>query len=151
VAPTEVVLALPETASREQVVSNLFQQACLVYEEMAVTTNPLVMTSGGVVTQKVAAHKLAVMEPTGTLPAGSQGRRVTAFAAGPSLWAIYDHGRERVDTFNTDIGQVYVTMNYEPPENKVPGGWRCRVEWSEVDWGKPPPLPGRSVGTSDKP
>jgi hypothetical protein len=151
VAPTEVVLALPETASREQVVSNLFQQAWLVYEEMAVTTNPLAITSSGVVTQKVAAHKLAIMGSTGTLPTGSQGRRVTTFAAGPSFWAIYDHGSEAVDTVNTDIGEVLVRMSYEPTENKVPGGWRCRVEWGDVDWGKPQPLPGRSPGTSDRP
>ena len=115
VSPAGQVVALPQTASPEQVVSNLFQNALFQDGKLMV------------------AEKIVMVDPKGGVLAqhSLHGRKVTTYRVRDMLWAIYDHGSELCVEVDTDLGRKSVYITYEAPQGKLPGGWRCRVETSE--------------------
>ncbi len=108
-----VFVQLPETASPEHVVSNLFRESMLLDGRPILVPKAVMLNSKGTV---VAHSEL-------------QGQRVTNYHILDMRWVIYDHGAEKLADVDTDSGRKFVFMAYDPaPRGSRPAGWWCRVE-----------------------
>jgi len=111
-SPAGQLVSLPESASPEQVVSNLLQNVLFLDGKPMVAQGIVMVDHQGAV---LAQHSL-------------HGRKVKSYTIRNVLWVIYDHGAELCADLDTDLGRKSVYMAYEPAHEHLLGGWRCRVE-----------------------